>query len=275
MADRIIKGDSGNDVIIQNNDASRKIEVTNSGDVEVTGDVKTITVKATNLKANDGTESLEIADSTGDIGFSGNTNLKIKLPSAGGLYESNGSTEILTESSGAVTLKNTTIDSSIIFPASGTNSPISVAMIADESTTSSNGGTANAFGSYIVRNLDTEIYDPDSIVSLSSNQFTLGAGTYLLNFSAPAYKVNRHQAHIYDVTGSAVLQEGTNEFNGDGNNVQTSSTGSFIHTITSNNVYELRHYVETTRSSNGLGVSSLSSTNRTSLYNYVVIYKLK
>jgi hypothetical protein len=67
MADRIIKGDSGNDVIIQNNDASRKIEVTNSGDVEVTGDVKTTTVKATNLKANDGTAGLSIADSTGRI----------------------------------------------------------------------------------------------------------------------------------------------------------------------------------------------------------------
>ena len=67
MADRIIKGDSGNDVIIQNNDASRKIEVTNSGDVEVTGDAKTTTVKATNLKANDGTASLEIADSTGRV----------------------------------------------------------------------------------------------------------------------------------------------------------------------------------------------------------------
>jgi hypothetical protein len=67
MADRIIKGDSGNDVIIQNNDASRKIEVTNSGDVEVTGDVKTTTVKATNLKANDGTAGLSIADSTGRV----------------------------------------------------------------------------------------------------------------------------------------------------------------------------------------------------------------
>lgn len=145
MADRIIKGDSGNDVIIQNNAGSRKIEVTNSGDVEVTGDVKTTTVKATNLKANDGTAgvviadstgeatgsggfkavnvkatnlkandgtaALEIADSTGDIGFSGNTNIKIKLPSAGGIFESDGSTEILTESSGVVSLKN------VLFPA--------------------------------------------------------------------------------------------------------------------------------------------------------------
>ncbi len=67
MADRIIKGDSGNDVIIQNNDASRKIEVTNSGDVEVTGDLKATTVKATNLKASDGTSGISIADSTGRV----------------------------------------------------------------------------------------------------------------------------------------------------------------------------------------------------------------
>lgn len=117
MADRIIKPDSGNDVVIQNNGGTRKIEVTNAGDVEVTGDFKATTVKATNLKANDGTASLEIADSTGDIGFSGNTNLKIKLPSAGGIYESDGSTEILTESGGAVSLKNTAIDSSVTMSA--------------------------------------------------------------------------------------------------------------------------------------------------------------
>ena len=79
MADRIIKGDSGNDVIIQNNDASRKIEVTNTGDVEVTGDIKTTTVKATNLKANDGTAGLVVADSTGEVTSSGGlkaTNIK-------------------------------------------------------------------------------------------------------------------------------------------------------------------------------------------------------
>ena len=75
MADRIIKGDSGNDVVIQNNGGTRKIEVTNSGDVEVTGDFKATTVKATNLKANDGTAGLVIADSTGQVTSSGKINL--------------------------------------------------------------------------------------------------------------------------------------------------------------------------------------------------------
>jgi len=50
-------------------------------------------------------------DSNGDVDFSQNTNAKVKLPSGGGIYESDGSTEILTESSGIVSLKNTIIDS--------------------------------------------------------------------------------------------------------------------------------------------------------------------
>lgn len=50
-------------------------------------------------------------DSNGDVDFSQNTDAKVKLPSGGGIYESDGSTEILTESGGAVSLKNTIIDS--------------------------------------------------------------------------------------------------------------------------------------------------------------------
>jgi hypothetical protein len=51
-----------------------------------------------------------------DVDFSQNTDAKVKLPSGGGIYESDGSTEILTESSGSVTLKNTAIDSSVTYP---------------------------------------------------------------------------------------------------------------------------------------------------------------
>ena len=54
-----------------------------------------------------------------DPGADGNLELlpgKINLPSSGGVFESDGSTEILTESSGSVTLKNTAINSSVTFP---------------------------------------------------------------------------------------------------------------------------------------------------------------
>tara|TARA_R100000664_G_C2747449_1_gene134963 strand:- start:811 stop:1680 length:870 start_codon:yes stop_codon:yes gene_type:complete len=119
MADRIIKGDSGNDVIIQNNAGSRKIEVTNSGDVEVTGDVKTTTVKTTNLKANDGTAGLVVADSTGEVTSSGGlkavnvkaTNIKANDGTAGiSIADSTGRLSV-TESNPVITL-----GSNAVFP---------------------------------------------------------------------------------------------------------------------------------------------------------------
>jgi len=42
--------------------------------------------------------------SAGDVDFAGNADAKIKLPSAGGIYESDGSTPVLTESGGVVAL---------------------------------------------------------------------------------------------------------------------------------------------------------------------------
>jgi hypothetical protein len=271
MADRIIKSDSGNDVVIQNNAGSRKIEVTNSGDVEVTGDVKTTTVKATNLKANDGTASLEIADSTGDIGFSGNTNLKIKLPSAGGIYESDGSTEIITESGGTVTLKNITIDSNVIFPAGGTGNPISVAVILDERDPTDDGGDFNS-GAWRTRNLNFED-DPYSIVSVASNQFTLGAGTYRISWSAPAFIVNQHQTLLYSITNTANLSEGSSEFASSGDSILNRSFGSYIHTPTASHTYEIRHQCATTRATNGFGVASNFGVS--TVYTIVLIEKLK
>lgn len=50
-------------------------------------------------------------DSNGDVDFSQNTNAKIKLPSAGGIYESDGSTEVLTESSGVAKLGSLVVGS--------------------------------------------------------------------------------------------------------------------------------------------------------------------
>ena len=67
MADAFFKPSSGDDLVLSNDDASKKIEIPESGDVEVTGDFKTTTLKATNLKANDGTPSISIADSSGNI----------------------------------------------------------------------------------------------------------------------------------------------------------------------------------------------------------------
>ena len=75
--------------------------VTSSGDLSLQGDSGGSAVDCLNIT------------SAGDINFTGNTDAKIKLPSAGGIYESDGSTAILTESGAAVTLDNVSLGSSV------------------------------------------------------------------------------------------------------------------------------------------------------------------
>ena len=74
--------------------------VTSGGDLSLQGDSGGSAVDCLNIT------------SAGDINFSGNTDAKIKLPSAGGIYESDGTTPILTESGGTVSLQNVTIPAS-------------------------------------------------------------------------------------------------------------------------------------------------------------------
>lgn len=120
-------------------------------------------------------------DSNGDVDFSQNTNAKVKLPSGGGIYESNGSTEILTESSGTVTLKNTALDSSVSLTGVtatqsevfGTKKDASITSGTSTLTIASSSGISN--GDFVVGQGIT----PGTTVSS-------GAGTTTLTLSANA-----------------------------------------------------------------------------------------
>ena len=108
---------------------------------------------------------------------------------------------------------------------------ISVARVTDSKTSGTNGGTFTS-GAWRTRDLNTIEDDPDSIVTLSSNQFTLGAGTYLIQWSAPVYRVNSHKTQLYDVTGATDLGKGSSEYSNNGDSVQTISVGSDVVTLT-------------------------------------------
>lgn len=75
------------------------------------------------------------------------------------------------------------------------------AMLRDEKSANTAGG-AGTTGSFQTRTLNTESFDPDGIVSLSSNQFTLAAGTYFVKARAPFYSCARTLLKIRNVTDS-------------------------------------------------------------------------
>ncbi len=187
-----------------------------------------------------------------------------------------GVTGLTIDSSGnaafAQTISAGTIGSSVVFPAGGTGNPISVAVIVDEKSAGTGGGDFNN-GAWRDRDLNTEISDPDSIVSISSNEFTLAAGTYVIEWACPAYKVNLHKTRLYDVTGTSVLAVGMSCYADSANNVMNVSKGFFVHTITSSNNYKIQHRAGVTQASNGFGNAGGYST--VEIYTIVQISKLK
>ena len=118
----------------------------------------------------------------------------------------------------------------------------SYALIGDQKATNGTGGSTST-GTFNVRDINTEFADADGIVSISSNQFTLQAGTYLLKASAPAYKAQRHQIIIWNVTDSSVAVVGTSEYNDNSTGIQTRSFATGRVTIGSAKAFEIRHRV--------------------------------
>lgn len=150
----------------------------------------------------------------------------------------------------------------------------SVAIIADVKAYNAHGGSSLS-GVWQVRDLNTELDDPSNIVTIASNQFTLQAGTYLVEWSAPAYSVDRHSTKLYNATDAITEADGTSSYTSPVGAVQTISTGSGVVTLASAKAFEIQHYVQTAKTINGLGINIESTTpNQNSVYTLVKIHKI-
>ena len=155
----------------------------------------------------------------------------------------------------------------------------SYAIIADVKASNGDGGTFTS-GAWRTRDLNTELSDEDNIVSISSNQFTLQAGTYLIVFSAPAHNANSHQTRLYNISTSLNLQYGQSAYSGSTASMTTYSRGAVRVTIASSTVFEIQHRCASTTSTYGLGVGSSgamdwgsSDATNGAIYCVVEIYK--
>lgn len=133
------------------------------------------------------------------------------------------------------------------------------------------GGTFNS-GAWRTRILNTEVFDPDNIVSISSNQFTLQAGTYYIRAQAPAYRVDQHHIRLRNITDSTTDGVGSVGMSSSSFASITLSLLTTRFTISSAKVFEIQHYCSTTHNTYGLGIMhGINGTN--SIYTIVEIYK--
>ena len=146
----------------------------------------------------------------------------------------------------------------------------SVAVIADQKAYNVGGG--NAVGGFNDRDLNTEIFDPDGIVSISSNQFTLNAGTYIIEFSSVAYDTNRTFTELYDVTNSATAGQGMTRYSVATYNGETASEGYAQVTPSVSTTYKIRTYAQSS-ATDGLGIAHNASGND-NIYTLVKITKI-
>jgi hypothetical protein len=147
----------------------------------------------------------------------------------------------------------------------------SYAVIADQKASGTYSGTFTNLA-WRTRDLNTELFDPDGIVTISSNQFTLQAGTYLIKWHAPAYKVDAHRSALYDITGSAFIEYSMSSYANNSGNVQHVASGSVLVTIAAANTYEIQHYCSTTSVTVGFGATA-AGYGDAETYTMVEIYK--
>lgn len=122
----------------------------------------------------------------------------------------------------------------------------------DQQTSGTNGGTLTS-GSWQTRVLNTEVSDTGNDCSLSSNQATLSAGTYLVRGVAPAGPVGHHQLRLRNVTDGTTLLTGIST-----QSTAAANSGNYaevrgIITVAAGKALELQHQCQTTSASIGLG----------------------
>ena len=148
----------------------------------------------------------------------------------------------------------------------------SYAVICDQKAQDTDGGTFTD-GAWRTRDLNTEIMDPDSIVSISSNQFTLSsAGTYYIEAYAPSFGCNSNVARLYNVTDSSVAQYGSHSYSRSSSG-DLGDSKAFVHarvTLTGSTTFEIQHRCDNSRTTNGFGVGANLSVE---IYTVVKIYK--
>ena len=147
----------------------------------------------------------------------------------------------------------------------------SYAIICDGNKSSgTHGGQPPNTSAYNKRDLNTEIADPDGIVSISNNQFTLQAGTYYIHASVPGHRMNQHQARLTNATDGSVVQYGMSVYSSDGNAGNSISHVYARVTIGAAKAFEIQHRCTNT---DGEGYGLANSFGNNQIYTVVEIFK--
>ena len=124
------------------------------------------------------------------------------------------------------------------------------------------GDATTYFGAYTTgdwrtRDIDTEISDEDGIVTISSNQFTLQAGNYLIHFGCSMYHCGNHAIRLHNMTDDTTAGVGNPNYSYTYSSLLF-TTGTCRVSIDSAKAFEVQGYPGTSKSTNGMGFAMVN-----------------
>ena len=139
------------------------------------------------------------------------------------------------------------------------------AIFADQKAQNTQGGTFTT-GAWRQRDLNTTIANTDTTnITLGTNDFTLLAGNYLIQWMAPGFGIGRATTRLYD--GTSVVGVGINAYT---LTTGLSAPGILRVTPGTSTTYQIQHQCDTTYATLGFGVEINLDTEQ---YTTVIIYK--
>jgi hypothetical protein len=149
----------------------------------------------------------------------------------------------------------------------------SLLIVQDEKAMGTAGGT-NVAGAN-TRTLNTVVVNSIGGASLATDQITLPAGTYEIRANAPNAEVGRNKLYLYNISDASDELIGTSYY---GNALGGWNAGGSCwlegrFTIASEKDFEIRHYMESAKTSTGFGIGDNDGINN-AVFTQVVIWKV-
>lgn len=134
--------------------------------------------------------------------------------------------------------------------------------IDDQKTDGTGGGTFTS-GTWQTRVLNTELNTPLWGASLATNQITLPAGKYIIDVRCPAFRVNSHNARVYNITDTSLIEEGQQSYSDNVNfyAITKAELNNIRFEITASKVIEIQHQCQTTFAGSGFGGATSFTTD--------------
>jgi hypothetical protein len=143
--------------------------------------------------------------------------------------------------------------------------------IQDQKTSGTTGGSFTQ-GAWRTRDLNTLVTDTITGASLSSNQISLPAGSYIIKAHAPGHRVGSHRIRLRNITAGSTICNGSTEYVDYDTPINNRSFINIKYTFSILTIIELQHRCSIT---GGVGFGFASSFGINEIYADVFIHKIR